>query len=117
MDKKERDNVSSKKFYWKNREAKLKYAHERYIKIKDQMKEYNKTYYREHSDYIRFRHWMNAKHRHSQKPVNERPEFVPADNAFDDDISAPTIEMCYYIPDQNKFFSEHKSDKIAIQFD
>lgn len=117
MDKKEKNNIASKKFYRNNRDEKLKYARDRYPKIREYKKNYNKKYYKEHKDYIKYMHWVNAKHRRSRKIIHDRPEFVSVHDAFDELMDAPSIEMCYYIPDQKKFCSEYESDKIAIQFD
>ena len=112
-------------YYWNNREKRLKYSHDRYPSIREEMRAYNKKYYKEHSEFIRFKRWMNRKKVNAEKRAEklaeraeERLPFTTIEEAFRDDVYAPAMcSALYHATPANKFFPITQVDKISITFD
>ena len=102
-------------YYWRNREKRLKYWHDRYETIKDDVKEYNKEYYRTHSEFIKFKNCMKEKP--EKKPV-EKKISKKKKNPFTHLpklVEMPIVESPPPVPIQKAFPSQ--LDIISITFD
>ena len=102
-------------YYWRNREKRLKYWHDRYETIKDDVKEYNKEYYRTHSEFIKFKNCMKEK---PEKKPAEKKMSKKKKNPFTHLpklVEMPIVESPPPVPIQKAFPSQ--LDNISITFD